>query len=105
MPTGSKFGFLSCKVQIFEKIIFPLYVFIQLEGGNETGLQLQDADESSSTDTVKKIPSEKLIVASLVKKFPAFYEIRRFITVFTTARHWSLPEPDHSTPQLPTLLP
>jgi hypothetical protein len=29
--------------------------------------------------------------AQLVKKFPAFYGTRRFITVFTTARHWSLP--------------
>jgi len=28
-------------------------------------------------------------VAQLVKKFPAFYRSRRFITVFTTARHWS----------------
>jgi len=26
-----------------------------------------------------------------VKKFPTFYGTRRFITVFTTARHWSLP--------------
>jgi len=33
---------------------------------------------------------EKLIVAQLVRKFPAFYGTRRFITVFTTARHWSL---------------
>jgi hypothetical protein len=28
---------------------------------------------------------EKLMVTQLVKKFPAFYGIRRFITVFTTA--------------------
>jgi len=33
---------------------------------------------------------EKLIDTQLAKKFPAFYETRRFITVFTTARHWSL---------------
>jgi hypothetical protein len=32
----------------------------------------------------------KLTVAQLVNKFPAFYGTRRFITVFTTARHWSL---------------
>jgi hypothetical protein len=30
---------------------------------------------------------EKLIVAKLVKKFPAFYGIRRFITVFTRDHH------------------
>jgi hypothetical protein len=29
---------------------------------------------------------EKLIVAQLVKNFPAFYRIRRFITVFIRAR-------------------
>jgi hypothetical protein len=29
---------------------------------------------------------EKLIVTKLVKRFPAFYGTRRFITVFTTAR-------------------
>jgi hypothetical protein len=33
---------------------------------------------------------EKLIVAQPVKKFPAFYGIRRFITVFTRDHHWSL---------------
>jgi hypothetical protein len=30
---------------------------------------------------------EKLTVPKLVKKFPAFYGTRRFITVFTAARH------------------
>ena len=33
---------------------------------------------------------EKLIIPQLVKKFPAFYETRRFITAFTRARHLSL---------------
>jgi hypothetical protein len=33
---------------------------------------------------------EKLIVTLLVKKFLAFYGIQRFITMFTTAHHWSL---------------
>jgi hypothetical protein len=32
---------------------------------------------------------EKLMVPQLVKKYPTFYEIRRFITAFTTARHLS----------------
>jgi len=32
----------------------------------------------------------KLVVSQLVKKFTAFYRTRRFITVFTTAWHWSL---------------
>jgi len=33
---------------------------------------------------------EKLTVFQLVKKFPAFYGTRRFITAFTSARHLSL---------------
>ena len=33
---------------------------------------------------------EKLTGSQLVKKFPAFHGIRRFITAFTTARHLSL---------------
>jgi hypothetical protein len=33
---------------------------------------------------------EKLTGHQLVKKFPAFYGTRRFITAFTTARHLSL---------------
>jgi hypothetical protein len=48
-------------------------------------------------------PLEKLIVTQLVKKFPAFYGTRRFITVFTRAHHWS--EPDEPNLRLSTLLP
>jgi hypothetical protein len=33
---------------------------------------------------------EKLTVSKLVKKFPAFYGTRRFITAFKRARHLSL---------------
>jgi hypothetical protein len=33
---------------------------------------------------------ETLIVAQLLKKFPSFYATRRVITVFTSARYWSL---------------
>jgi hypothetical protein len=33
---------------------------------------------------------EKLTGFQLVKKFPAFYGTRRFITAFTSARHLSL---------------
>jgi hypothetical protein len=41
------------------------------------------------TDQYEK-PFEKSPVAQPLNKFPIFYETRRFITVFTTARHWSL---------------
>jgi len=34
--------------------------------------------------------SEKLTVTELVKKFLIIYRTRRFITVFTRGRHWSL---------------
>jgi len=43
---------------------------------------------------------ERLTVTQLVKKLPAFYGNRRFITVFTTDRHWSL-----SSPHLPNPFP
>jgi len=33
---------------------------------------------------------EKLIVTQLVKEFPACYGIRKFITMFTRPRHWSV---------------
>jgi hypothetical protein len=36
---------------------------------------------------------EKLTGFQLVKKFPAFYGTRRFITAFTSARHLSLSSP------------
>jgi len=35
-------------------------------------------------------PYEKLIVAQLVNKFPTVYRTRKFITIFTRARYWSL---------------
>ena len=42
---------------------------------------------------------QKLIVRQLVKKFPEYYGIRRFFTVFTRARHLSIPEPYQSSPR------
>jgi hypothetical protein len=35
-------------------------------------------------------PLEKLTVPQLLKNFPVFYGIPRFITVFTTAHYWLL---------------
>jgi hypothetical protein len=42
-----------------------------------------------------KVLLEKLTVTHLVKKFPAFYGTRRFVTVFIGARHQSYPEGVH----------
>jgi hypothetical protein len=39
-----------------------------------------------STPWIRILP-EELPLAQLVKKFPAFYATRKFITVFTIARH------------------
>jgi hypothetical protein len=36
---------------------------------------------------MEQSPLEKLIVSELVKKFPAFYGVQKFITVFTKAFH------------------
>jgi len=41
-----------------------------------------------------KILLKKLTPHHLVKKFSAFYETSRLIAVFTTVRHWFLPEAD-----------
>ena len=46
--------------------------------------------ETSST-LRSRILAEKLACPQLVKKFPAVYETRRFITVNTSAHHLSLP--------------
>jgi hypothetical protein len=48
---------------------------------------------------------QKLTVTQLVKKLPTFHGTRRFITVITTARHWSLSWANESSPHLPTLVP
>jgi hypothetical protein len=37
-----------------------------------------------------RILFEELIITQLVKKYSAFYGTRKFITVFTQARHWTL---------------
>ena len=47
-----------------------------------------------------KVLLEKLTGFHLLKKFPAFYGTRRFITAFTSARRLSLPEPARSSPYL-----
>jgi hypothetical protein len=42
------------------------------------------------TSPWSRILLEKLICSQLIKQFPAFYELRRFITAFRSARHLSL---------------
>jgi hypothetical protein len=49
-----------------------------------------DITDEPNQPTTRNRVLEKLTVTQLVKKFPALYGTRRFITVFTTAGHWSL---------------
>jgi hypothetical protein len=42
-----------------------------------------------------------VVTYATVKKFPAFYGTRMFITVFTRARHLPYFEPDQSSPLPP----
>jgi len=46
--------------------------------------------QTNSLTPWSRVLPEKLTVTQLVKKFLVFYGTRRFITVFTRARHWSL---------------
>jgi len=50
----------------------------------------RDRDDINTPTTWIIVLCEKLIVTQLVKKFPAFYTTRKFITLFTRARYWSL---------------
>jgi hypothetical protein len=48
---------------------------------------------SALTDSVtpwKRVLLEKITVTQLAKKFPAFYGIQMFNTVFTRTHHWFL---------------
>jgi hypothetical protein len=54
------------------------------------GACLTEEVRTKDLSTVSRVLPQKLIVTQLVKKFPAFYGTRRFITVFTRTRHWSL---------------
>jgi hypothetical protein len=38
-----------------------------------------------------RVPLEASTVSQLVKKYPAFYKTKMFITLFTTAHHLYLP--------------
>jgi len=59
------------------------------------GIHLKPLEERIKLQEDKPTPCsrvllQKLVVTQLIKKFPAFYVTRRFITVFTTGRHQSL---------------
>jgi hypothetical protein len=56
---------------------------------NNEGYTSEIESKITTTPWSRVLP-EKLERPELLKKFPAFYGTRRFITAFTTARHLSL---------------
>jgi len=42
------------------------------------------------TVIIGRVPFDELVAAQVIKKFPAFYTTRKFITVIREACHWSL---------------
>jgi len=50
-----------------------------------------------SYSTERRVLLEKLTSSQVLKKYPAFYGTRRFITAFISARHLPHPEPDQSS--------
>jgi hypothetical protein len=70
------------------------YVCAPTDGTSSTFVLLQTIRLSLHTELQltpwRRGLLEKLTVSQLVKKFPAFYVTRRFITAFTTTRHLSL---------------
>jgi hypothetical protein len=61
--------------------------YIEERQNIKAGTEIQIIERS---DVTSRVFLEKLIVAQLVSKSPAFYGNRRLITVFTRARHRSL---------------
>jgi hypothetical protein len=56
------------------------------------------------TDSMDQSLLEKKTVAQLLKKFPTFYTILKFITVSTILVIGHYPQPDESSPHPITLL-
>jgi hypothetical protein len=60
-------------------------------GGQRGGCSRQSEDKwANSLSPRSRVVLEKLTVTRLVNKPPTFYGTRRFITMFTRARRWSL---------------
>ena len=94
----------------FWRIITRLYIYIYIYIYKHTHTYLLTYSLTHSLTHLLKLTPwsrallEKLTGSQLVKKFPAFYGTRRFITAFTNARRLSLSWPSsiHSMPPHPT---
>ena len=85
----------------FSHYELPNHVAVTKQEARHTNIILKMCDFSSSwwwplTNSMEHSPSEKLTGFQLVKKFPALYGTRRFITAFTRARS-NQSIPPHST--------
>ena len=76
---------LSRNIQVYKK---PLYSSLLVKVIQRSTLQLNEW--SLLTYSKVQSPSWELTGLQLVKKFPAFYGTRRFITALTSVRHLSL---------------
>jgi hypothetical protein len=68
-------------------------IFWALEGGGNTQwrkLHNVELHDLYLLTPRSRVLLEKLTGSQLLKKFPAFYETRRFIIAFTSPRHLSL---------------
>jgi hypothetical protein len=77
--------------------VHPHIVFLKKEnnkGRHDYEIRKQTQKQTriitNQPSPLSRVLLEKLTVTQLVKKFPAFYGTRRFITVFTKADHCSL---------------
>jgi hypothetical protein len=72
--------------------LFPVWMkgLQRTDPPSECNSFTETATSTSTTNRVEEKEGNKLTVVQLCKKLPAFYETRRFITMYTTARHWSL---------------
>jgi hypothetical protein len=97
----------TTKLLKYSSCVSTIYIRTELTFGNNT------FNYSSLTNILNlyslltpwsRVLLEKLTGLQLVKKFPAFYWIWRFITAFTSARHLSLSWVSliHSIPPYPT---
>jgi len=59
----------------------------KLPFGVNTAIELKTVTNTNLLPACSRVLLEKLTGSQLVKKFPAFYGSRMFITAFTTARH------------------
>jgi hypothetical protein len=55
------------------------------------------------SNQLTNLVQQKLTVLHLIKKFPTFYKTRRFITILTTAHHFSQSLATNSSPYPPII--